>query len=72
MTDPKSIEVIVACAEEAYDGIADFWCGPDLTCIADGCLELRVESRKDSLPCRVDPASLAEGLAKAAELLAAH
>jgi hypothetical protein len=43
-----------------------------LTSIMSGRLELRIESRADGLPWRVDPASLAEGLAKAARLLAAH
>jgi hypothetical protein len=75
MTDINLIEVIVASPEEADEGIAEFWCGAEmlaLTCIANGRLELRIAPRGDGLPWRVDPASLAEGLAKAAQLLAAH
>jgi hypothetical protein len=75
MTDIKLIEVIVASPEEADEGIAEFWCGNEmlaLTCIENGRLELRIEPRADGLPWRVDPASLREGLAKAAGLLAAH
>jgi hypothetical protein len=75
MTDIELIDVMVASAEEADDGIAEFWCGAEmmaLTSIASGRLELRIESRADGLPWRVDPKSLADGLAKAAQLLAAH
>jgi hypothetical protein len=43
-----------------------------MTDIESGRLELRIESRADGLPWRVDHASLAEGLAKAVQLLAAH
>jgi hypothetical protein len=75
VTDSNLIDVIVASPEEADDGIAEFWCGAEmiaLTCIENGRLELRINPRADGLPWRVDPASLAEGLAKAARLLAAH
>ena len=75
MTDINRVEVIVVSPEEADDGIAEFWCGGEmmaLTCIADGRLELRIDSRADGLPWRVDPTSLAESLAEAARLLAAH
>jgi hypothetical protein len=75
MTEIELIEVIVASAEEADDGIAEFWCGNEimaLTSIESGRLELRIESRAHGLPWRVDPRSLAEGLAKAAQLLGAH
>jgi hypothetical protein len=69
------IDVFVASPEEADDGIAEFWCGGEmmaLTCIQNGRLELRIDSRADGLPWRVDTASLAEALAEAARLLAAH
>jgi hypothetical protein len=75
MTDINRIDVIVASPEEADDGIAEFWCGGQmmaLTCIANGRLELRIDSRADGLPWRVDTASLAEGLATAVQLLAAR
>lgn len=75
MNDVKQIEVMVASPEEASDGIAEFWCGSEmlaLTCIDDGRLELRIEARRDGRPWRVDPASLAAGLTRATELLAAH
>jgi hypothetical protein len=75
MTDTNLIDVFVASPEEADDGIAEFWCGGEmmaLTCIANGRLELRIAARKDGLPWRVDTASLAKGLADAAQILAAH
>jgi hypothetical protein len=75
MIDTKLIDVIVTSPEEADDGIAEFWCGAEmmaLTCIEDGRLELRIEPRADGLPWRIDTASLADGLAEAARLLAAH
>lgn len=75
MTDHNEIDVVVASPEEADEGIAEFWCGGEMmafTCIASGRLELRIDPRADGLPWRVDPASLAEGLAKASRLLAAH
>jgi hypothetical protein len=75
MTDINVVDVVVASAEEADDGIAEFWCGAEmmaLTCIANGRLELRIKARADGMPWRVDTTSLAEGLAKASRLLAAH
>ena len=73
MTDHNLINVFVASPEEADDGVAEFWCGGEmmaLTCIANGRLELRIEVRRDGQPWRVDTASLADGLAEAARLLA--
>jgi hypothetical protein len=43
-----------------------------LTCISDGRLELHIDPRRDGLPWRVDTKSLADGLAEAVRLLAAH
>src|SRR3982750_207218 len=74
-TTDTTIDVIVASPEEADDGIAEFWCGAEmmaLTCIENGRLELRIDSRADGLPWRVDPPSPAEGPAKGGRPPAAH
>jgi hypothetical protein len=42
------------------------------TCITDGELRLRIDSRADGRPWEVDPSSLETGLAKAARLIAAY
>lgn len=71
----NEISVIVVSAEEADFGIAEFWCGSEmmgLTCIDEGRLQLRIDSRADGLPWQVDPTSLAQGLAKASSLIAAY
>jgi hypothetical protein len=71
----NEISVVVVSAEEADSGVAEFWCGGEMmgtTCIDEGRLQLHLDSRADGLPWRVDPASLAQGLAKAARLIAAY
>jgi hypothetical protein len=71
----REISVIVVSPEEGDSGIAEFWCGGEmmaLTCFDDGQLELRIASRADGLPWRVDATSLARGLAEAARLIALY
>jgi len=71
----NEIKVIVVSAEEADRGVAEFWCGNEMmgqTCITDGELRLRIDSRADGRPWEVDPASLAAGLSKAGLLIAAY
>jgi hypothetical protein len=71
----SDIRVIVVSPEEAYDGTAEFWCGPELlglTMLAEGGLQLRIDPRSDGRPWLIDTASLARGLHEANRLLAAY
>ena len=71
----NEINVIVVSPEEADHGVAEFWCDGELvgqTCLTDGRLQLRIESRADGRPWWVDTTSLATGLAKAGQLIAAY
>lgn len=68
------LDVIVASAEEADDGIAEFWYGADMvgiTVLYEGQLHLRIDPRHDGQPWLIDTTSLARGLAEAARQLAA-
>jgi hypothetical protein len=69
------VNVIVASAEEAYNGNAEFWCANELmaiTVINEGQLQLRIDPRADGSPWLVDTTSLALGLAEATRQLAAY
>jgi hypothetical protein len=69
------INVIVASAEEADDGIAEFWCAGEMvaeTIIHEGRLHLRVDPRPDHEPWLLEVTSLALGLAEAERRLAAY
>jgi hypothetical protein len=69
------VEVIVASAEEADDGIAELWYGTDMvgiTVIHEGQLHLRIDPRSDGEPWLIETARLARGLAEAARQLAAY
>ena len=69
------VDVIVASAEEADDGIAELWYGADLvgiTVIQEGQLCLRIDPRRDGQPWLIETASLARGLAEASRQLAAY
>lgn len=71
----SQVRVMVVSPEEAYDGNAEFWLGPELmgvTTLSDGRLELQIDARADGEPWRVDTTSLAQGLEEAARLLAAY
>jgi hypothetical protein len=67
------IHVNVVSAEEASDGVAEFWSGDRLigfTRIEDGDLALRIEPGPD--PVALGAYALAEALAEANRLLALH
>lgn len=67
------MKVLVASPEEADDGIAELWYGPDLlgiTVIHEGQLHLRIDPRHDGLPWLIETGSLARGLAEAQRQLA--
>ena len=69
------VHLVVASAEEAADGNAEFWCGPELmavTVLHEGRLHLRIDPRADGMPWLADTASLARALAEASERLAAY
>lgn len=71
----SEVRVIVVSAEEAEDGIAEFWSGSDLmgvTVVEDGQLRLRIDARRDGRPWMIDTASLGRGLAELNSRLAAY
>jgi hypothetical protein len=64
----SQVNVIVVSPEEAYDGIAEFWCGAELigvTILSEGESQLRIAARADGRPWAVDTTSLAHGLEEA-------
>jgi hypothetical protein len=68
------IHVIVASAEEAYNGTAEIWCGADMlavTQIQDGQLHLRIDPRRDGAPWVINAKSLADGLGELTRRMAA-
>jgi hypothetical protein len=70
-----SVHLIVASAEEAADGNAEFWCGRELmavTVLHEGRLHLRVDPRRDGEPWLIETASLALALEDAAQQIAAY
>jgi len=72
MTD---LRVIVVSAEEAFDGIAEFWYGDEMmgmTIVDEGQLHLRIDARADGQPWLIETTSLARGLAEASRQLAAY
>jgi hypothetical protein len=67
------IRVITCSAEEASDGVAEFWAGGEqiaYTHLDDGDLMLRIDPRHDGAPVVVGAHSLASALAEAGRLLA--
>jgi hypothetical protein len=71
----SQIRVIVVSPEEAYDGIAEFWCGAELmgtTMLSQGGLQLRIDSRADGQPWLIDTTSLGHALDEANRLIAAY
>jgi hypothetical protein len=69
------IHLVVASAEEAADGNAEFWCGPDLmavTVLHEGRLHLRVDPRRDGEPWLIETGSLALALEDAAQQIATY
>jgi hypothetical protein len=71
----SQIRVIVVSPEEAYDGTAELWCGPELmgiTMLSEDGLQLRIDSRADGRPWLIDTSSLAHALDEANRLIAAY
>ena len=69
------VDVLVASAEEADDGIAELWYGSDMvgiTVIHEGQLHLRIDPRRDGQPWLIETTSLARGLAEATRQLATY
>jgi hypothetical protein len=69
------VHLVVASAEEAADGNAEFWCGPELmavTVLHEGRLHLRVDPRLDGEPWLIETESLARALEDAAQQIAAY
>jgi hypothetical protein len=69
------VRVIVASAEEAMDGNAEFWIGGELmavTVLYDGRLHLRIDARRDGEPWLIDTTSLALALENAAREIAKY
>jgi hypothetical protein len=69
------VHLVVASAEEAADGNAEFWCGRELmavTVLHEGRLHLRVDPRTDGEPWLIDTTSLALALEDAAQQIAAY
>jgi hypothetical protein len=69
------VRVSVVSAEEASDGVAEFYSGGRLlgfTHFEDGDLMLRIEPRDDGAPVVVGARGLAEALAEAKRLLASY
>jgi hypothetical protein len=69
------IRAIVVSPEEAYDGTAELWCGPELmgiTMLSAGGLQLSIDSRADGGPWLIDIASLTQALDEANRLIAAY
>jgi hypothetical protein len=67
--------MVVASAEEAADGNAEFWCGRELLAVTvfhEGRLHLRVDPRADGEPWLIETESLALALEAAAQQIAAY
>jgi hypothetical protein len=70
-----TIHLIIASAEEAADGNAEFWCGSELmaiTVLHEGRLHLRVDPRRDGEPWLIDTTSLAAALQEATQQIALY
>ena len=66
---------MIASAEEAADGNAEFWLGGELlavTVLYDGRLHLRIDPRPDGEPWLIDTTSLALALDSAARQMAEY
>jgi hypothetical protein len=70
-----TIHLIIASAEEAADGNAEFWCGGELmaiTVLHEGRLHLRVDPRRDGEPWLIDTTSLAAALQEMTQQIALY
>jgi hypothetical protein len=71
----SQVSVVVVSPEEAYDGIAEVWCGAELmgvTTLSGDELQLRIDARADGRPWLIDTTGLAHGLEEATRQLAAY
>jgi hypothetical protein len=69
------VRVIVASAEEAADGNAEFWIGGEMmaiTVLYDGRLHLRIDPRRDGQPWLIETTSLSLALEDAARQIARY
>ncbi len=69
------LHLVVASAEEAADGNAEFWCGPELIAVTvfhGGWLHLRVDPLADGEPWLIDTATLAFAREDAANQIARY
>jgi hypothetical protein len=69
------VHLVVASAEEAADGNAEFWCGRELmavTVLHEGRLHLRLDPRTDGEPWLIDTESLAHALEDAVQQIATY
>ena len=69
------VNLVVASAEEAADGNAEFWCGREMlavTVVHEGRLHLRVDPRRDGEPWLIDLETLAVALQDAEQQIATY
>jgi hypothetical protein len=69
------VHLVVASAEEAADGNAEFWCGREMlaiTVVHEGRLHLRVDPRRDGEPWLIDTESLTAALEDAVQQIATY
>ncbi len=69
------VRAIVVSPEEAADGNAELWCGPEqlaVTVLHEGRIHLRVDPRRDGEPWLIDADSLEHALRDAARLIAIY
>ena len=70
-----TVRLIVASPEEALDGNAELWLGPELMAVTvfhEGRLHLRVDPRHDGEPWMLDTESLHLALEEAAQQIATY
>ena len=70
-----TVRLIVASPEEALDGNAELWLGPELMAVTvfhEGRLHLRVDPRRDGEPWLIETSSLAVALEDAATQMAEY
>jgi hypothetical protein len=70
-----AVRLIVASPEEALDGNAELWLGPELMAVTvfhEGRLHLRIDPRRDGAPWLIETSSLAVALEDAASQMAEY
>lgn len=69
------VRAIIVSPEEAADGNAEFWCGPEqlaVTVFHEGRIHLRVDPRRDGEPWLIDADSLHRALEDAKQRIAIY